>query len=145
MAKFREERKRIKVVGLFRGFSLSELPSLKHLKKHPRELAEIQTPKPHVRGPKHVGLIWVASGINTFIKVLGNWCWVNPHWEECLLLLLCLLSHVRLCDTRPARLLRPWDSPDKNTGVGGHFLLQGIFPTQGWNLCLLHCRQILYH
>ena len=26
----------------------------------------------------------------------------------------------------------------KNTGVGCHFLLQGIFPTQGWNLCLLH-------
>ena len=31
-----------------------------------------------------------------------------------------------------------------NTGVGGHFLLQGIFLTQGWNLGLLHCRQILY-
>ena len=35
----------------------------------------------------------------------------------------------------------------KNTGVGCHFLCQGIFPTQGLNLrhlCLLHCRQILY-
>ena len=32
----------------------------------------------------------------------------------------------------------------KNTGVGCHFLLQGIFPVQGWNLCLLHCRLILY-
>ena len=32
----------------------------------------------------------------------------------------------------------------KNTGVGNHFLLQGIFPTQGWNLYLLRCRQILY-
>ena len=31
-----------------------------------------------------------------------------------------------------------------NTGVGCHFLLQGIFPTQGSNQCLLHCRQILY-
>ena len=30
------------------------------------------------------------------------------------------------------------------TGVGGHFLLQGIFPTQGSNPALLHCRQILY-
>ena len=39
--------------------------------------------------------------------------------------------------------LRPWDSPGKNTGVGYHFLLQGIFPTQGWNLGLLHCRQML--
>ena len=35
------------------------------------------------------------------------------------------------------RLLCPWDSPDKNTGVGCHALLQGIFPTQGWNLCLM--------
>ena len=38
-----------------------------------------------------------------------------------------------------------WNSPDKNTGVGCHSLIQGIFPTQGWNLGLLHCRQILYH
>ena len=39
------------------------------------------------------------------------------------------------------------DSPGKNTGVGCHALLQGIFPTQGSNvglLCFLHCRQILY-
>uniref|UniRef100_A0AAA9TT95 MICOS complex subunit n=1 Tax=Bos taurus TaxID=9913 RepID=A0AAA9TT95_BOVIN len=36
------------------------------------------------------------------------------------------------------RLLCTWDSPGKNTGVGCHALLQGIFPTQGWNLCLLH-------
>ena len=37
------------------------------------------------------------------------------------------------------------DSPGKNTGVGCHSLLQGSFPTQGLNLGLLHCRQILYH
>ncbi|KAM7240994.1 hypothetical protein CapIbe_007564 [Capra ibex] len=37
-----------------------------------------------------------------------------------------------------ARLLCPWDFPSKNTGVGFHFLLQGIFPTQRWNLHLLH-------
>ena len=36
------------------------------------------------------------------------------------------------------------DSPGKNTGVGCHFFLQGIFPTQGSNPGLLHCRQILY-
>ena len=34
-------------------------------------------------------------------------------------------------------------SPGKNTGVGCHVLLQGIFPTQGLNPGLLHCRQIL--
>ena len=32
----------------------------------------------------------------------------------------------------------PWDFPGKNTGVGYHFLLQGIFPTQRSKLCLLH-------
>ena len=46
---------------------------------------------------------------------------------------------------------RPWNFPGKNTGVGCHFLLQGIFPTQGLNPCLLHwqldslplCRQLV--
>ena len=37
------------------------------------------------------------------------------------------------------------DSPGKNTGVGCHALLQGIFPTQGLNPGLLHCGQLLYH
>ena len=36
------------------------------------------------------------------------------------------------------RLLCPWGFPGKNTGMGCHFLLQGIFLTQGWNLHLLH-------
>ena len=50
---------------------------------------------------------------------------------------MCLLGHVRLFVT-------PWtagssvhgDSPGKSTGVGCHFLLHGIFPTQGLNPCL---------
>ena len=49
---------------------------------------------------------------------------------------------------QPTRLLCPWDSLGKNTGVGSHSLLQGIFPTQGSSLRLLHllhCRWILYH
>ena len=37
------------------------------------------------------------------------------------------------------------DFLDKNTGVGCHALLQGILPTQGSNLGLLHCRWIPYH
>ena len=44
----------------------------------------------------------------------------------------------------PSRFLCQWDSPGKETGVGCHALLQGIFPTQGWNSCLRHCRRILY-
>ena len=59
-----------------------------------------------------------------------------------------LLIHVRLFAT-------PWTVacqtplsmgfPGKNSGVGCHFLLQGIFLTQGLNLHLLFGRQILYH
>ena len=47
----------------------------------------------------------------------------------------------------PPLLLCPRDFSGKNTGVGYHFLLQGISPTQGLNECLLyllHCRRILY-
>ena len=43
------------------------------------------------------------------------------------------------------RLLRPWGFQGKTTGVGCHFLLQGIFPTQGSNPGLSHYRQTLYH
>ena len=46
---------------------------------------------------------------------------------------------------QPARLLCPWDSPGKSTGVGCQVPLQGIFPTQGLNPRLLHCWWILYH
>ena len=45
---------------------------------------------------------------------------------------------------KPTRLLCPWNSPGKNTGVGSLSLLLGIFLTQALNRGLLHCRQILY-
>ena len=63
---------------------------------------------------------------------------------------LCYVSHSVLSNSLwphrllPSRLLCPGDSPGRNTGVGCHSLLQGIFPTQGLKLGLLHCRQILY-
>ena len=53
------------------------------------------------------------------------------------------LSHVRLSVT-PWTVYSPWNSPGQNTGVGSLSLLQEIFPTQGLNPGLLHCRQILY-
>ena len=55
-------------------------------------------------------------------------------------------SCVTLCDPVDCSLLGflcPWDSLGKNTGVGYHFLLQGIFPTQGSNPGLPHGRQML--
>ena len=45
---------------------------------------------------------------------------------------------------QPNGLYSPWNSPGQNTGVGSRSLLQGIFPTQGLNPGLPHCRQILY-
>ena len=56
----------------------------------------------------------------------------------------CIVSYSVVSDSlrpyglKPTRLLCPWDFPSKNTGVGCHFLLQGIFLIQGLNLHLLH-------
>ena len=45
-------------------------------------------------------------------------------------------------ELQPARLLCPWDSPGKNTGVGYYALLQGIFLTQGLNLSLTSTHRV---
>ena len=63
---------------------------------------------------------------------------------------LCLVARscLTLCDPMDCRLPDSsihGDSPGKNTGVGCHALLQGIFPTQGSNPGFLHCRLVLYH
>ena len=59
-----------------------------------------------------------------------------------------LYSEVKIAQSiptlRPHALYSPWNSPGQNAGVDCLSLLQGIFPTQGWNPGLLHCRQILY-
>ena len=64
--------------------------------------------------------------------------------------MLCLVSQscLTLCnlmDCSPPGSSVHGDSPGNNTGVHCHALFQGIFPTQGLNLGLPHCRQILYH
>ena len=76
-----------------------------------------------------------GGGINREIRIyIYKMC-------MCACVLSCF-SHVQLFAT-PWTVAHqaPWDSPGKNTGVGYHALLQGIFPTQGPNpslLCLLH-------
>ena len=54
-------------------------------------------------------------------------------------------SCLTICDPMDSSLAGSslWDSPAKNTGVGCHALLQGIFPAQGLNPGLLHCGWIL--
>ena len=69
----------------------------------------------------------------------------------CVCVCVCVLSRVQLFATpwtAACQASHPWDSPGKNTGVGCHFLLHGIFPTQGSNSSLLHLcigRWVLYH
>ena len=86
-------------------------------------------------------------------------CWCSNHPTifaskslvcVCVCVCVCALNHSVVSDSMrphrlyPTRLLCPWDSPGKNTGVGCHALLQGTFPTQGSNPGLSHCKQILY-
>ena len=54
-----------------------------------------------------------------------------------------LIGLVSQSNCLPTRVLCPWNSPDQNTGVGCHFLLWGIFLTQGSNPDPLLCRYIL--
>ena len=104
---------------------------------------------------------WVVKGTRTYYGEGNTWGRTLYNSEEpsavgekwlifCVVPCCAVLSRSVVFDSLwphglwPARLLWPWDFPGKNTGVGCHTLLQGIFPTQGWNPCLLHCRQILY-
>ena len=69
-----------------------------------------------------------------------------PCSSECMGVLSCsVVSDFGTPWTVAHPLLCPWNSPGKNTAVGSHSLLQGIFLTQGSNPGLLHCRRILYH
>ena len=73
-----------------------------------------------------------------------HWGWGSmAYWSKKVLVMQSCLT-LRSHGLQLTRLLCPWDFPGKDTGVSCHFLLQGIFPTQGLNPGLLHCRQILY-
>ena len=84
----------------------------------------------------HFKYLFISSRFNSVSTVKANFKWklgsvmsdsLQPHGLQ------------------PTRLLRPQDFPGKSTGVGCHFLLQMIFPTQGSNPGLSHCRQMLDH
>ena len=78
--------------------------------------------------PFYLSIMWSTD---TFF------CYRNPSTRYTVVVVHSL-SHVWLfCNPMHCRVLHPWDSPGKNTGVGCYFLLQGIFTTQGLNLCLL--------
>ena len=76
-------------------------------------------------------------------------CWAKLY--ESLFFIVIMLSHSVMSHSlwphalSPAKLLHQWDFSGKNTGVGCHFLLQGMFLTQRLKPCLLHYRCIIYH
>ena len=69
---------------------------------------------------------------------------VGLHVCMCLVTQSCL-TLCKPIDSSPPGSSIHGDTPGKNTEVGCHALLQGIFPTQGLNPGLPHCRHILYH
>ena len=84
-----------------------------------------------------------------------NWWEVDNHTEKGLLYTILTSPFLsggfkwseslsRANSLQPHGLYSPWNSLGQNTGVGSLSLLQGIFPTQGLNSGLLHCKQILY-
>ena len=73
---------------------------------------------------------------------------LSVYLRTCLLVCLsscvCESRSVESNSLRPQGLYTPWDSPGQDTGVGCLSLLQSIFPTQGSNLGLPYCRQVVY-
>ena len=75
----------------------------------------------------HINLFYVAG----FELPLFCWFFFCLYSSLVLVAQSCLTLCNLMDSMQPARLLCPWNSPGKNTRVGGHFLLQGIFLTQG--------------
>ena len=82
-------------------------------------------------------LDWVFSQYS----IRANMYWTCVCMGACMLSCQIVSNSLQPHGLQPKRILCPWDFPGKNTGVGCHFLLQGILLTQGSNphlLCLLH-------
>ena len=94
------------------------------------------------------GLFYSSSKSSTLYTLnLYFWystlLWNIESFGACVCVCVCTLNQVQFFVTpftlaHQDRLLCPWDCPGKNTGVDCHFLLQGIFPTQGSNQHLNH-------
>ena len=117
----------------FKDPSLNAFSTERSLSGHCRFSGKIQT---------SVLLLWMVLP-----AFHGPWIWPLASLLFVFLTRICKLSHIQLFSTpgTVARgLLCPWDSLDKDDGLGCHFLLQGIFSTQGSNTCLLRllCWQV---
>ena len=111
------------ICGAINASSISSVPAKRKAGLEPHRAYK---GKSEARGVSSAFLLWWLS--KEKVKLFGPVRLFVTPWTPC----------------APTRLLCPWDSPGKNTGVGCHFLLQGIFPTQGSNPGLPHYRQTLY-
>ena len=90
------------------------------------------------RPPPHSSAVQVLASATSALR--------SPSASRCESVSCSVMSNsLRPHELWPINLLCPQDSPGKNTGVGCHVLLQGVFPTRGWSPGLLHRRQILHH
>ena len=95
----------------------------------------IQLSRPYMTTGKTIALPrWTF--VDKVMSLIKGYPYINIEWSES-----CSVVSDSL---QPRRLYSPWNSPGQNTGVGSLSLLQGIFPTQGSNPGLPHCRRILY-
>ena len=89
------------------------------------------------------------TSVTTYLYILRLYLYgINFPKGKHAVLCLAAQSCLTLCDPTdcsPPGSSVHGDSPGKNTRVGCHALLQGLFPTQGLNPGLPHCRQFLYH
>ena len=60
---------------------------------------------------------------------MENFGWVLYIFDGCFISCSVMSNSLHPHGLQPARLLSPWDSPGRNTGVSGHSLLQGVFLT----------------
>ena len=93
-----------------------------------------------LNGWRHLFKMWIS-----FLLVIQ----AEMRWLDCMVCVCVSRSVVSNSlwphELQRTRLLCPWNSPGKNTGMGCHSLLQRIVPTLGFNPGLPHCREILYH
>ena len=89
---------------------------------------------------------WLYGNMIKHVNYSVKWKKEDVHLGLCCVVLSCSVKSDSLQPQGlyPTKLLCPWDSPGNNSGVGYHGLLQGIFPTQGLNPCLLHFLQAGY-
>ena len=119
-----------------------KVPRTGYLKKNGCLFSRSGGQKSEIKAVSTSPLLLKSVAENTFL--LESFCCLLAILGMPCVCVLVIQSYPTLCDPMdyiwPARLLCPRIPPSKNTGVGSHSLLLGIFLTQGLNLGLLYCR-----